>query len=76
MKTIDVRIEWSGRNYSCVTEDNALNGVILVTDKTLEGIKNAFPESLKFHIEGCIASGDNLPEWLVAGNYEVNYNIV
>jgi hypothetical protein len=73
MKTIDVRIEWCERNYCCVTEDETLNGVILVTNKTLEGIKNAFMESLKFHIEGCIERGNNLSEWLVSGNYEVNY---
>jgi hypothetical protein len=73
MKIIDVRIEWCEHNYSCVTDDEALNGVILVTDKTLEGIKSAFKKSLMFHIEGCIASGDNLPEWLLSGNYEVNY---
>ena len=73
METIQVKIGWSGKNYSCVADDKALNGLIIVTNKTLEGLKKDFEESLQFHIEGCIRGGDKLPEWLSTGNYKIEY---
>ena len=73
MQKIKVKIGWSGNNYSCVADDSALNGIIVATNKTLQGLKNDFKESLQFHIEGCVAAGDKLPEWLVAGDYEIEY---
>ena len=73
MEKINVKIGWSGDNYSCVADDPALNGIIVVTHKTLEGLKKSFQESLQFHIEGCLKDGDILPEWLTSGQYELNY---
>ena len=65
------KIGWSGNNYSCVTDDKALNGIVVVTNKTLKGLKKEFKESLQFHIDGCVQDGDKLPEWLVSGKYEL-----
>jgi len=73
MEKIDVKIGWSGNNYSCIADDKALNGIVIVTHKTLEGLKKDFQESLQFHIEGCIQGGDQLPEWLTSGQYELSY---
>jgi len=73
MEKIEVKIGWSGSNYSCVADDAALNGIVVVTNKTLDGLKKDFQESLQFHIEGCLQTGDVLPEWLVSGKYELNY---
>jgi hypothetical protein len=73
MEKIQVKIGWSGNNYSCVAEDSVLNGIVIVTNKTLDGLKKDFQESLQFHIEGCVAGGDQLPEWLLSGNYELEY---
>ena len=73
MEKIQVKIGWSGNNYSCVAEDKVLNGIVVVTNKTLEGLKKDFKESLQFHIEGCIHSGDKFPEWLLTENYEIEY---
>ena len=73
MEKIDVKIGWSGENFSCIADDAALNGVVLVTCETLDGLKKQFQESLQFHIEGCIQDGDKLPEWLINGQYEINY---
>jgi len=73
MEKIQVKIGWSGDNYSCVADNHALNGIVLVTNKTIEGLKKDFQESLIFHIEGCIQSGDNLPDWLISGQYELSY---
>ena len=73
MCKIEVKIGWSGNNYSCVSDDKALNGMIVVTNKTIEGLKKDFQNSLQFHIDGCLQCGDTLPEWLVSGEYELEY---
>ena len=73
MEKIDVKIGWTGDNYSCIAEDIALNGIVLVTCNTLEDIKKKFQESLQFHIDGCVQDGDEMPEWLIYGKYDLNY---
>ena len=73
MRKLQVKIGWSGNNYSCITDDDALGGIIIVTNKTLTGLKKDFQESLQFHIEGCIQEGEQLPEWLISGQYEIDY---
>jgi hypothetical protein len=73
MEKIGVKIGWSGKNYSCVADDAVLNGVVVVTNKTLDGLKRDVAESIQFHIEGCVADGDKLPEWLLTGTYELDY---
>ena len=75
MEKIHVKIGWSGDNYSCVADCAALNGIVLATSKTLEGLKDKFQESLDFHIDSCIQDGDQLPEWLVLGQYELSYSL-
>jgi hypothetical protein len=73
MERINVTIGWSGNNYSAGTSGETVNGCIIATHKTLEGVKTAFESALHFHIEGCVADGDRLQEWLLSGNYELNY---
>jgi len=75
MEKIQVKIGWSGDNYSCVADDAVLNGIIVVTNKTLESLKKDFKESLQFHIESCIHGGDGSPDWLISGQYELNYTL-
>jgi len=73
MQKIDVTISWSGNNY-CAGTGN-VNGVVIVTHKTLVGVKSAFVDSFKFHIDGSIADGDKLPEYIVDGDYEFDYKM-
>jgi len=73
MKRIEVKIGWSGNNYSCIANDEALNGIVVATNKTLEELKKHFEKSLQFHIEGCVHSGDKLPQWLISSQYELDY---
>jgi len=73
MEKIKVSISWSGDNYCANAQGDDLNGVIVATHKTLEGVKKEFQSALQFHIEGCLEDGDKLPEWLVSGNYEMEY---
>jgi hypothetical protein len=73
MEKINVFISWSGDNYCADAHGDDLNGIIIETHKTMEGLKKDFPETLQFHIECCLKSGDILPEWLTSGQFELNY---
>jgi predicted RNase H-like HicB family nuclease len=74
MKTIKVIVGWAGKNYSACTDDyDTLNGIILVTSKTLEGLEKEMKSALEFHFEGCITDGDILPEWLKSGEYKLDF---
>jgi len=70
-----VSIGWSGNNYGAVSQSDDINGVVVATHKTLEGVKNEFKSALKFHIEGCIEDGDKLPEWVAKGDYTIEYKL-
>jgi predicted RNase H-like HicB family nuclease len=73
MEKIEVLISWSGDNYCADAVSDDINGVVLATDTMLEGVKKEFKSALQFHIEGAVADGDKLPEWLVSGKYELDY---
>jgi hypothetical protein len=73
MEKIIAKIGWSDNNYSCISDDPQINGIVVVTHKKLESLKAKFKETFKFHIEGCAQSGDKINEWLVAGEYEIEY---
>jgi len=75
MEKINVKIGWSGENFSCIADDAVLNGIVLATCETLEGLKKQFRESLQFHINGCIEDGNQLPEWLINGQYDLNFTL-
>lgn len=70
--TIDV--SWTGKNFCCAWYDDDA-GTVVATAKTLAKLKEDFAESLKWHIEGCVADGDVLPDYLVDGDYELEYNL-
>lgn len=69
-----VDVSWTGKNFSGVWSDENV-GTVVVTAKTLSKLQNDFAESLKWHIEGCIADGDTLPDYLEKGDYELDYNL-
>lgn len=71
-KKLKIHVGWSGHNFSCgLSED--IGGVVVATAKTLPALKAEFEESLRWHIEGCIADGDPLPDYIVKGEYELDY---
>jgi len=76
MEIIRVLVGWSNKNYSATTDDyNRLNGIVIATGAKFEGLQKEFESALKFHIEGCLADGDSLPEWLLSGNYKIEYEL-
>lgn len=73
-KKLKVQVGWSGKNFCCELSKD-IGGVVVVTAKTLPKLKEDFEESLRWHIEGCIADGDVLPDYIVSGDYEIDYEL-
>lgn len=73
-KKLKVQVGWSGKNFYCGLSDD-IGGVVAVTAKTLTKLKEDFEESLRWHIEGCIADGDSLPDYIANGDYELDYEL-
>jgi len=76
MEKIKVLVGWSNKNYSATTDDyDRLNGIVIATGTTFEELQKEFESALKFHIEGCLADGDSFPEWLLCGDYKIEYEL-
>ena len=46
MEKIKVLVDWCDTNYAAVASGNELDGTILVTDRSLERLKEKFKETL------------------------------
>lgn len=68
MQTITVNIDWED-NYGAYSEE--VPGCV-ATHKTLEGVKQAYIEALKFHLEGLHRDGDEIPA-VIQGRYKLNF---
>lgn len=73
MKKIKVQIEWSGENFAAATGE--INGLVFATDKNIDKVKKEFESAFKFHIEGSLKDGDELPAYIVSGDYEFDYEL-
>ena len=47
----------------------------MVTAKTYSKLQKEVKEALEFHIEGMVEDGDEVPQWLVDGEYEFKWCI-
>ncbi len=74
MEKITVEIHWCNKNFSCVWGTPEF-GSIIVTNKTLNGLKDAFKSSLETQIKDMLADGEYLPEWLATGDYKIEYDL-
>lgn len=73
MKKIKVMVEWADNNFSAGT--GQVNGVVMATGKTLEGVEDSFRQAFKFHIEGAKKDGDKLPGYIMDNNYELDFKL-
>lgn len=67
MNRVIVNVDWLN-NYGASTDVVA----IVVADKTLEGLKEAFEESFQLHIQSMVEDGDELPD-VLKGEYELKF---
>ena len=75
MEKIRVKIDWCDKNFAAVTEDDSLCGMVLVTASTYEGLLCDLREAISEHVEGVTAGGDDVPEWLKSGAYELDIDL-
>jgi len=74
METIKVEVAWSDKNY-CGGWGNSEVGAVMATAKTLEQFKEEFESALDFHVDGMLADGDPIPQWLLDKNYTIEYDL-
>ncbi len=72
MEKIIARIGYAEHNYSALVE--LPEEIIVVSHKTLDGVKKAILESLEFSKEGYAGRNEPVPEW-VKHDYEVDFRM-
>lgn len=72
MEKIRVEVAWCNKNFGA-TFGEIVPGAVVLTAKTYEELLRDIPETLRFHVEGMLEDGDELPQWLVDGEYEFEY---
>lgn len=75
MEKIIVYVQWCDKNFGASLSEN-VPGAVVLTAGTYEELQREVPETLRFHIEGMIEDGDDVPQWLRDGEYELEYNLV
>ena len=74
MEKIVVNVSWCDKNFGASLSEN-VPGAVVVTAKTYDELIDEIRETLNFHVEGMIADGDDVPQWLRDGDYEFEYHL-
>ena len=75
MEKINVDVQWCDKNFGATFGDN-VPGAVVLTAKSYEELIREVPETLRFHVEGMVKDGDNVPQWLRDGDYEFVFNLI
>jgi predicted RNase H-like HicB family nuclease len=75
MEKIRVDVSWCEKNFSASLGEN-VHGAVVFTADTFAELQKEAKESLEFHVEGMVADGDDVPQWLVDGDYEFEYRFL
>ncbi len=74
MERIVVNVFWCDKNFGASLSEN-VPGAVVVTAKSYDELIDEIRETLIFHVEGMIADGDDVPQWLRDGDYEFEYHL-
>lgn len=74
MEKIKVEISWEDKNYCCGWGCDGF-GAVLCTNKNLNDLKAEFEAAIKSQVVDMVADGEELPSWLVSGEYEFDYSL-
>lgn len=74
MEKIIVNVSWCNKNFGASLSEN-VPGAVVITAKSYDELVDEVRETLKFHIEGMMADGDDVPQWLLDGDYELEYHL-
>lgn len=72
MEKVIVSVGWCDKNFGA-TFGEEVPGAVVFTAKTFDELQKEAAETLRFHIDGMIEDGDDVPQWLVDGEYEFEY---
>lgn len=75
MEKVKTIVHWCDKNFGGTFGDEILGGVAF-TAKTFDELQRVAAETLRFHVEGLLADGENIPRWLAEGDYELEYHYV
>lgn len=75
MEKIRVDVSWCDKNFGASLGEN-VPGAVVLTAATYDELQQRVAETLRFHVEGMIEDGDDVPQWLRDGDYEFEYNLV
>lgn len=73
MEKVNVMVGWCDKNFGA-TFGEEIPGAVVFTAKTFDELQKEARETLEFHVEGMLADGDSVPQWLADGNYEFVYH--
>lgn len=74
MRKITTEVRWTEKNYECGWGEPGV-GAVVCAARDFDELKKEFAESLRFHIEGNIELGMDVPEWLAREDYEIEYRL-
>lgn len=74
METIIVNVSWCDKNFGASLSEN-VPGAVVVTAKSYDDLVDEIRQTLEFHVEGMLADGDDVPQWLRDGDYELEYHL-
>lgn len=72
MEKINVNVSWCEGNFCASLGDN-IPGAVVFTAATYDDLLTETSSSLSFHVNGMLSDGDNVPQWLVDGDYEFDF---
>lgn len=72
-RIFNVEVDWTDDNFCCGLYDENIGGAVLSTGKTFEELKNKFISALEDHIKICVEDGDQLPQDVIEGKYDLNF---
>ncbi len=73
MEKIAVKIDWCDKNYAAVTEDERLNGMVIVTGKTYDILLDNLRKAIEEHVQEETECA--FPDWLTYGNYDFDVEL-
>lgn len=73
MEKITVDVAWCEKNFGGSFGNN-VPGAVVFTANTFAELQKVAKETLEFHISGMIEDGEDVPNWLVSGEYEFVYS--
>lgn len=75
MEKIRIDVAWCEKNFSAALGEN-VPGAVVFTAKTFKELKKEARASLEFHIECMLEDSDEVPQWIIDGDYEFDYHFI